>query len=170
MEPLRFTVFETAWGWCGFAGSTYGIARLLLPLASRRTAIGEFQDCIFEPDLMKDLQKAVKKYFRGEEVDFRTWPPVDAGRCAPAFTKAVLRECRKIAYGKLSTYGELAQRAGRPHAARAVGAILARNHVPLIIPCHRITYATGALSGFSAAGGIEIKKRMLSLESSQGGF
>ncbi len=164
MEKAGFTVFETAWGYAGFAAGENGITRLLLPVPSRAVALAAFSDAAFDASLMKDLQKALRQYFDGKQVDFRGWPCVDTA-CTSDFGTAVLKECRKIKYGQTITYGELAHRAGKPGAARAVGTILARNPVLLLIPCHRVLRADGSLGGFSAAGGIGMKKRLLDLES-----
>jgi len=62
------------------------------------------------------------------------------------------------------TYGQLATRAGSPRSARAVGNVMASNRVPLIIPCHRVVAAGGALGGFSAPHGTRLKRRLLKLE------
>jgi methylated-DNA-[protein]-cysteine S-methyltransferase len=80
------------------------------------------------------------------------------------FQQSVLHECGRIPPGKTLTYGELADRAGRPGAARAVGNALARNPVPLVIPCHRVVASGGVLGGFSAEAGVGLKKQLLALE------
>jgi methylated-DNA-[protein]-cysteine S-methyltransferase len=162
-QQIRYTVFETAWGYAGFASSANGITRLHLPVPTRDAAIAKFTDAIFDARLMKELQKMVSQYFEGKDIDFRRWPKVD---CSPqsSFAGSVLKECRKIRYGQVITYRELAQRAGSPAAARAAGTVLARNPVPLIVPCHRIIRTDGALGGFSGEGGVKMKKRLLNLE------
>ena len=66
--------------------------------------------------------------------------------------------------GETVTYGELARRAGAAGAAQDVGVAMARNPVPLIIPCHRVLAAGGKLGGFSAPGRTQTKERMLALE------
>jgi methylated-DNA-[protein]-cysteine S-methyltransferase len=66
------------------------------------------------------------------------------------------------------SYGQVAQAIGQPDAARDVGAALARNPTPVIVPCHRVVAANGTLLGFSAPGGIETKRRMLQLEGAPG--
>jgi O-6-methylguanine DNA methyltransferase len=66
--------------------------------------------------------------------------------------------------GHTVTYGELATKAGRPGAARAVGRIMGTNPVPVIVPCHRCLGADGSLTGFSAAGGIQLKAHLLFIE------
>jgi len=97
-----------------------------------------------EPDSFDDLQ-------------------IDASHLTP-FGRKVTAACRKIAWGETLTYGELARRAGRPGAARAVGSVMARNRVPLIVPCHRVVPASGGLGGFSAPQGVSMKKRLLVME------
>jgi methylated-DNA-[protein]-cysteine S-methyltransferase len=68
-------------------------------------------------------------------------------------------------WGQTTTYGALAKELGAgPQAARAVGEAMARNPIPLIVPCHRVLAAGGELGGFSAPGGTDTKLRMLELE------
>ena len=81
------------------------------------------------------------------------------------FAAKVLTACRTIKFGQTTTYGQLAKMAGSPKAARAVAGVMAKNPLPLIIPCHRVLQANNKLGGFSAPGGIELKKSMLELES-----
>jgi len=82
------------------------------------------------------------------------------------FTRRVLTACRSIEFGRTVSYGRLAEMAGKPGSARAVGGVLAQNPLPLIIPCHRVICANGSLGGFSAMGGVRLKKRLLELEAS----
>ena len=81
------------------------------------------------------------------------------------FSVRVLGELALVPYGHTATYGELAARAGKPGAARAVGTIMNRNPVPIVLPCHRIVGATGALVGYG--GGLERKELLLRLEGAQ---
>lgn len=83
------------------------------------------------------------------------------------FHREVLTRCAQIPAGQTLTYGELAARAGRPRAARAVGSAMARNRWPLIIPCHRVVGSDGRLTGYSGTGGIETKRRLLGLEAGE---
>ncbi len=75
---------------------------------------------------------------------------------------------REIAPGSTASYGEVARAIGEPRAAREVGVALAQNPFPIIVPCHRVLAATGALHGFSAPGGIATKRRMLEIEGAPG--
>jgi len=107
------------------------------------------------------LGKAIRQldlYFQGRLKQFSL-------KLAPQgtpFQLDVLRALQEVPYGETISYGELAQRIGRPNASRAVGAANARNPLPIVIPCHRVIGSNGSLVGFG--GGLEIKKRLLDLE------
>ncbi len=83
---------------------------------------------------------------------------------ATPFQREVYQTLATVPYGETWSYGELAAAIGRPGASRAVGSANANNPVPLIVPCHRVIRADGALGGFSAPGGVGLKERMLELE------
>ncbi|MDT0319104.1 methylated-DNA--[protein]-cysteine S-methyltransferase [Streptomyces millisiae] len=82
---------------------------------------------------------------------------------APGFTGQVLRElAASVPFGGVVGYGELADRVGDPGAARAVGAAMGANPLPVIVPCHRVLAADGGIGGFG--GGLETKRALLALE------
>ncbi len=119
----------------------------------------------FESPLRHALRRllgAVNGYFTGKRFDFLDIP-LDLGGC-PEFTRAVLERCRGIPYGETSTYRELAVGIGRPTAVRAVAQALARNPIPILIPCHRVIGSDGTLRGYSGAGGTETKKTLIAME------
>ncbi len=93
-------------------------------------------------------------------MDFSTDPAVSLNGSQP-FAHKVLQACRRIAFGRTTTYSDLARQVGSPRAARAVGSVMAGNPIPLIIPCHRVLRTDGGLGGFSAPGGTAIKQKML---------
>ena len=78
------------------------------------------------------------------------------------FNRRVLGELARVPYGEVVTYGELATRAARPRAARAVGTVMNRNPLPIVLPCHRVIGANGKLVGYG--GGLERKEALLRLE------
>jgi methylated-DNA-[protein]-cysteine S-methyltransferase len=78
------------------------------------------------------------------------------------FNRRVLRELARVPYGEVVTYGELAARAARPRAARAVGTVMNRNPLPIVLPCHRVIGANGKLVGYG--GGLDRKEALLRLE------
>ncbi|MBI4061576.1 MAG: MGMT family protein [Elusimicrobia bacterium] len=79
----------------------------------------------------------------------------------PPFYQAVWKACAEIPKGQVRTYGWIARRIGRPGSARAVGTALGRNPFAPLVPCHRVVGADGRLTGYSGAGGIEKKRRLL---------
>ena len=83
-------------------------------------------------------------------------------RGQPDFYLRVLAELARVGYGETTTYGTLAARAGNPKAARAVGTVMNRNPVPIVLPCHRVVGANGSLTGYG--GGLHRKERLLRLE------
>ncbi len=104
------------------------------------------------------------EYFAGTRTEF-TVPLSPAGT---DFQRAVWRALQGIPYGETRTYGEIAAAVGRPGAARAVGTANHRNPIPIIIPCHRVVGSNGQLCGFG--GGLDLKRRLLELESSRTPF
>jgi methylated-DNA-[protein]-cysteine S-methyltransferase len=101
-------------------------------------------------------------YAEGERVDFG---PIrlDCTGLTP-FGWAVTNACRCIAYGTTCSYGDLAASAGSPGAARAVGSVMRRNAWPIVVPCHRVLASGGKIGGYSAPGGLDLKRRLLELE------
>ena len=111
-----------------------------------------------EPGTNRVAVRQLGEYFRGHRRQFDL--PLDLR--GTAFQRAVWTELMRIPYGTTISYGELAARIGRPRAARAVGAAVGANPVPIVIPCHRVIGKTGALVGFG--GGLDLKRRLLALE------
>ncbi|MBI1921112.1 MAG: methylated-DNA--[protein]-cysteine S-methyltransferase [Geobacter sp.] len=101
------------------------------------------------------------RYFSGECVTFDL--EIDESRFSP-FQRLVYGAVRKIPYGEVRTYGEIAAEIGVSHGARGVGAAMAANPFPIVIPCHRVVGSSGAMTGYSAPGGEETKKRFLAME------
>jgi methylated-DNA-[protein]-cysteine S-methyltransferase len=83
-------------------------------------------------------------------------------RALPPFTVSVLEELARVPYGQTTTYGALARRVGHPKAARAVGTVMNRNRIPIVLPCHRVVGSNGELTGY--AGGLDRKQTLLELE------
>jgi len=107
-----------------------------------------------------ELARQLGEYFGGTRRSF----DVKLAAQGTPFQLAVLEELRRIPYGETRSYGDIAERLGKPKAVRAVGAANGRNPLPIVIPCHRVVGANGDLTGFG--GGIETKRFLLSLEQS----
>ena len=110
--------------------------------------------------LLEKASRAIQRFLRGERVEFRGLP-IDWRGYSP-FSRRVLCELKKFAWGEVATYGELAGKADRARAARAVGTVLRHNRLPIVVPCHRILPKTGGLGGFSK--GVSAKAFLLELE------
>jgi len=166
-SKLRYVVFRTRWGWFGLAASQAGLIRTCLPVeqadTARRHLLRDLADAQRDEQLEKELQERIKAYFEGEETDFSGDITVVLGAFS-AFDRQVLAACRQIGYGRRISYGQLAERSDRPRAARAVGRALAKNPLPLIIPCHRVVRGDGKIGGFSATGGAAFKEKILRME------
>ena len=111
------------------------------------------------PRAVEDARRELSEYFEGRRREFDV--RVDL-RQAGEFHREVLARLADVPYGTVTTYGELAARAGRPRAARAVGTAMNRNPVPIVLPCHRVVGAGGGLVGYG--GGLERKEQLLRLE------
>jgi methylated-DNA-[protein]-cysteine S-methyltransferase len=83
-------------------------------------------------------------------------------RATPEFHRRVLEELNRVEYGHTTTYGALAAQVGAPRAARAVGTVMNRNPLPIVLPCHRVVGANGSLTGYG--GGLDRKEWLLRLE------
>jgi len=166
-KATKYVVFETKWGCFGLAGTERGLCRTYLPgsklAAIKSQLLEDFPEARIEPTFCQAIQKQIVAYFEGALQSFSFDVPLVFNGVGE-FSRSVLAACRKIPFGQVITYRELAGRSGRPAASRAVGGALARNPLPLIVPCHRVIRTDGKLGGFSAPGGIELKQRMLDLE------
>lgn len=105
------------------------------------------------------VRQELDEYFGGRRTAFDL--SLDL-RGLPTFTVSVLGELAKVPFGHTATYRELAERVGNPNASRAVGTVMNRNRIPIVLPCHRIVGTGGSLVGY--AGGLELKERLLRLE------
>jgi methylated-DNA-[protein]-cysteine S-methyltransferase len=119
----------------------------------------------FGPRVLRSAQtvdaahRQLDEYFDGSRSAFAL--DVDLGGAAP-FARQVLDELARVPYGQTTTYGTLAAKVGAPRAARAVGMVMNRNPIPIVLPCHRVVGSTGKLTGY--AGGLHVKERLLRLE------
>jgi methylated-DNA-[protein]-cysteine S-methyltransferase len=111
------------------------------------------------PARLDSLRRELDEYFEGRRRAFDL--SVDLRGTTP-FTERVLGELARIPFGETATYAQLAARSGNPKAARAVGMVMNRNPIPIVLPCHRIIGANGSLVGYG--GGLERKEILLRLE------
>ncbi len=159
-------VFSTKLGWMGLLTGEAAVKRLSFGHASAAEAadaVGKaLKPCRKSRGWQRELVGLLQAYAEGQQVDFSHVPVELNGRSD--FRRNVLRLCRAVPFGKTISYGQLAAKAGTPGAARAVGTCMAKNPLPLILPCHRVTRAGGEIGAFSAPGGTKTKRRLLAME------
>ena len=111
------------------------------------------------PRELDPVRRELDEYFEGRRRDFDL--PLDL-REREGFSRDILERLARVPYGEVTTYKSLAVEAGNPRAARAVGTIMNRNPIPIVLPCHRVVGSNGSLVGYG--GGLERKRLLLDLE------
>jgi methylated-DNA-[protein]-cysteine S-methyltransferase len=163
LVDIGFDVVETPIGELLVAASEQGLASISFDADPEsqleRLARIAGSRVLRSPRTVDSVRRELDEYFEGRrhafdlQLDLRALPP---------FTVEVLRELARVPYGETTTYGALAARVGRPRAARAVGTVMNRNRIPIVLPCHRVVGSTGSLVGY--AGGLDRKLSLLRLE------
>lgn len=177
-QPVSALAFLTELGWTAIAWQDDLLRGLVFGYASRRQAAVALarmpwlddQFCRLrdesqlddERSWVRNLVSRLERYAEGEPVDFAD-VPLALDHLTP-FARRVVTECRRIGWGRVTSYKELAERSGSAGAARAVGSVMAKNCFPLIVPCHRVLAADGELGGYSAPDGLAMKRRLLAME------
>ena len=168
-DQSQYQLFETAAGIAAIGWTGGDITRFRLPAPAtpetERAILSHFPGAkrAEPPATIAAVIAAAIRYFEGERVEFFE-APVALGE-QPSFFAQVYAHVRTLGWGETTTYGAVARALGAgPEQARAVGQAMATNPVPLIIPCHRVMAAGGAIGGFSAPGGSQSKAHMLELE------
>ena len=166
---IRQVSFDTALGRCAVRWNEAGIAGVLLPHRDGRPGPA-IEDGVEVPTFVRRAIDGMVATLAGTSLAPQLRDiPLDE-RDLDGTRRAVYAATRDIPPGTTRSYGEVARAIGRldPEGARDVGAALARNPYPIIVPCHRVVAANGALTGFSAPGGLATKRRMLELEGAPG--
>lgn len=161
VRGLKYITFNTDMGWIGILSSARGLRRTTLPQPSAQEArqlLGESQ-AARAPYLFDDLVQRFRSYLSGCQSTFPDRLDLSG---ATAFQRRVLEMTRRVPYGDTRSYLWVAEQIEQSRAARAVGQALARNPLPIIVPCHRVLASSGQMGGYR--GGIEMKKYFLYLE------
>jgi methylated-DNA-[protein]-cysteine S-methyltransferase len=151
-----WTAFETELGWIVLAWSERGL-RLLRFTGPERPEL----DLEPVPDWVRSAVERLCRHLDGEAEGLEKIP-LDLEGLSP-FSRRVLEALCGTRPGETLTYGQLARMAGSPGASRAVGQVMAKNPLPILIPCHRVVGAKGP-GGFSLFGSLETKARLMALE------
>jgi O-6-methylguanine DNA methyltransferase len=159
-------LFDTRIGPCGLAWTSAGIDCVQLPeqdpaatLERLRERAPDREACRRPPADVREAARRIAAHLRGR-LDTLGNVKLDLTGCSP-FAQDVYRSLRRVRPGRTVTYADLARLAGNPGGVRAVGRTMGANPVPLLVPCHRVVTAGGALGGFSAYGGSRTKAWLL---------
>ncbi len=166
MKALYYDIFQTTLGWVGVVASESGVRRLALR-PSPEQVIEELEPHIQvatqDEAKLADVRHRLQAYFGGKESLKGCLEEVALDLAeVPPFFAAAWGACRRIPAGERRSYRWLAEEAGNPKAVRAAGQAMARNPVPILIPCHRVVGSDGGLHGFR--GGLDLKAKLLGLE------
>ncbi|MCD8377585.1 MAG: methylated-DNA--[protein]-cysteine S-methyltransferase, partial [Candidatus Gastranaerophilales bacterium] len=118
---------------------------------------------LIETDIIRETYEQIKEYLDGNRCEF----DIPINPAGTEYQQRVWCELIKIPYGHTKSYKEIACQTGNDNASRAVGNANNKNPIPILIPCHRVISSCGSLSGY--AGGVEIKKFLLTLEKEHAG-
>jgi methylated-DNA-[protein]-cysteine S-methyltransferase len=151
---MNYTYLDTPLGRLLVAGDDAGLHLISFDTQQSRPE----PDWVEDADALAEAARQLDAYFAGrlEEFDLELAPE------GTPFQREVWQELERIPYGTTISYGELAERIGKPSAVRAVGTANGANPLPIVIPCHRVIGADGSLTGYG--GGLEKKEALLSLE------
>lgn len=161
-EVFSLLAFPSDLGWVSMWVNAGEVARLEFGFSSLSDLLQSGRQEPTKPGVIEsEWVGRIQGYLNGENVDLSPIS-LDWSGLSP-FQMRVLKQCQQIPYGLTTTYGQLAKAAGSPGAARAVGSAMARNRIPLLVPCHRVLPANG-LGQYSAGSGVHTKKKLLQME------
>ncbi len=163
MNVLHIYTFDTIWGRIHTGATERGLAIVTLPGESARQFERKIERCFAGCNIEsaarvnRQAEQQLRAYFQGKLTAF----DLELDITGTPFQKKVLRQVKRIPFGQVRTYGQIARAIGQPTASRAVGRANSLNRLPLVIPCHRVV-AADSLGGY--AGGLRLKERLLQLE------
>jgi methylated-DNA-[protein]-cysteine S-methyltransferase len=161
------SLFTTGIGTGCVVASEKGLLEIFLPFGGepaekvRKRLSSRYPVDLGESPLTRKAADLLARYFSGEQVLFDL--PIDRSGFT-SFEEVVYQAVGTIPVGEVKSYGCIAGEIGRPLAARGVGGAMARNPLPIVIPCHRVVGKSGALTGYSAQGGVDSKQWLLEME------
>jgi methylated-DNA-[protein]-cysteine S-methyltransferase len=159
-EAIFYNEADSPLGRLLFVASERGLRGIYFEQHKHFRGRGNWQHAPEHPILLKAMRE-MQEFFDGKREQFDV--PLDLQ--GTPFQQTVWQALLRIPFGDTISYGEHAQRVGKPEAARAVGAAIGRNPVSIIVPCHRVVAGNGNITGY--AGGLERKRALLAFESRQ---
>jgi methylated-DNA-[protein]-cysteine S-methyltransferase len=158
LVDVRFDIVASPFGDLLLAATERGLCRISYTVEGEDDSLARMFGIRVLRSPLDEVRRELDEYFEGRRQTF----DLALDLRVAGFQEAVLRELARVPYGQTDTYGRLAAKAGRPRAARAVGMVMNRNPIPIVLPCHRIVGANGALTGY--AGGLQVTQALLELE------
>jgi methylated-DNA-[protein]-cysteine S-methyltransferase len=152
---FRSLISESPLGTIYLEASNLGLTKLIIGYSESAS------DSQRSAPLLLKAEKQIRSYLSGDLQDFTI--PLDL-KGLTFFQREILTLTRSIPYGEFRSYGYLAKQVNKPGASQAVGMVMKKNPLPIIIPCHRVVASDGKLHGYSAAGGLLTKTWLLELE------
>lgn len=165
----RFYVCDTNAGWIGIVFSERGLRATTTPQRTRDAALRRVVESGAVPASdaeARDIAALVTAVGNGERVDGIAARIDWEALALTEFRRRVMDETLRIPPGETRTYAWLAEKVGRPRAARAVGRVMATNPLPVVVPCHRVVGSDGTLRGYEA--GLPVKAALLRAEGARG--
>jgi methylated-DNA-[protein]-cysteine S-methyltransferase len=162
-----YSLFASDIGAGGVVAGPEGLLEVFLPFAGEMSEVlmaqiaARFPFAMEESPLTRKAADLLATYFAGVPVAFDL--PIDR-RGFTLFQWEVYRAVMAIPHGEVRSYSQVATEIGRPRAARGIGGAMARNPLPIVIPCHRVVGKSGGMTGYSAPGGIISKQWLLEME------
>jgi methylated-DNA-[protein]-cysteine S-methyltransferase len=158
LTDVRYDVVDSPVGELLLAATERGLCRISYTVEGQDDELARVFGVRVLRSRLDEVRRELDEYFEGRRRDFELALDLRVA----GFQEAVLHELARVPYGQTDTYGHLAAKVGRPRAARAVGMVMNRNPIPIVLPCHRIVGANGSLTGY--AGGLHVKQALLELE------
>jgi methylated-DNA-[protein]-cysteine S-methyltransferase len=158
MELQAVGFIDSPLGTLAVGATDRGVAQLSFVAAGQRRAA--FSNSALSQSHVQIALSQLEEYFAGERKKF----DLKFDLIGTAFQRSVWSSLAELASSEIVSYGELANKIGKPLAARAVGGAVGANPIPIIIGCHRVLGSSGKLTGYSGAGGLDTKRWLLNFE------
>ncbi len=158
LTDVRYDVIDSPLGELLLAATDRGLCRISYTVEGQDESLARTFGVRVLRVPLDEVRRELDEYFEGRRQEFELALDLRVA----GFQEAVLQVLARVPYGQTDTYGHLAARVGKPRAARAVGMVMNRNPIPIVLPCHRIVGANGSLTGY--AGGLHVKRALLELE------